>query len=56
MFNDGAIVKRRPIIAVVVGGESGEHEISLKSGTEVLAGIDLDLWAPFVVRIEKNNK
>ncbi|HIA03689.1 MAG TPA: D-alanine--D-alanine ligase [Myxococcales bacterium] len=54
MFNDGAIVKRRPIIAVVVGGESGEHEISLKSGTEVLAGIDLDLWAPFVVRIERS--
>lgn len=41
----------RPIVAVVVGGESGEHEISLASGAEVLTNIDQERWSPFVVRV-----
>lgn len=42
----------RPVIAIVVGGVSGEHEVSLMSGTEVLAHTDRRRWSPFVVRVD----
>ena len=41
-------------VAIVVGGESGEHEISLRSGEEVLAHLDTTRWEPLVVRIEQD--
>ena len=42
------------VVAVVVGGESGEHDVSLSSGAEVLANLDRARWTPFVVRIERD--
>jgi D-alanine-D-alanine ligase len=53
-MKQGNSMNRRPVVAVVVGGESGEHEVSIMSGTEVMAEIDRDRWDPFLVRIEKN--
>lgn len=44
----------RRVVAVVVGGESGEHEISLASGAEVLAALNLTRWDPFVIRVERD--
>ncbi|MFT5433111.1 MAG: D-alanine-D-alanine ligase [Myxococcota bacterium] len=41
-------------VAVVIGGESGEHEISLRSGSEVFAAIDRTHFAPFLIRIERD--
>ncbi len=44
----------RRVVAVVVGGESGEHEISLRSGAEVVAALDHKRWVPLIVRIERD--
>lgn len=41
-------------VALVVGGESGEFEISMLSGAEVVAALDPKLWDPFVIRIEQD--
>ncbi|MFT7624516.1 MAG: D-alanine-D-alanine ligase [Myxococcota bacterium] len=46
--------EERPKVAVVVGGESGEHAVSLMSGAEVAVGIDPTRWDPFLVRIERD--
>ena len=43
-------------VAVVVGGPSGEHDISLQSGAEVLAHLDRDRWSPFIVRITQSGQ
>ncbi len=43
-----------PTVAVVVGGESGEFDISMMSGAEVCANLDLTRWQPFVIRIERD--
>ena len=37
-----------------MGGESGEHEVSLASGAEVLAAMDRARWAPYVVRVQRD--
>jgi D-alanine-D-alanine ligase len=49
-----ASAQSRPIVAVVVGGESDEYDISLASGSEVVAHLDPEKWDPFVVRIERD--
>ena len=44
----------RPVVAVVVGGESAEYEISLVSGSQVIAGLDDSLWNAFLLRIDQD--
>lgn len=44
----------KPRIAIVVGGESGEHDVSLASGAEVIKGVDMARWEPFIVRVGRD--
>lgn len=41
-------------VAVMVGGPSGEHDISLASGAEALRNLDRDRYRPFVVRVGRD--
>lgn len=43
-------------VAIVSGGPSSEHEVSLKSGAAVLAQINRELYNPLPVTITKDNK
>lgn len=42
----------RAQVLVMVGGVSGEHEISLASGAEALANVDQERFAPRVLRVD----
>ena len=44
----------KPRIAVIMGGYTSEHEISLKSGAVVMAHIDKKVYDPYAVRIDKD--
>ena len=44
----------KPRIAVIMGGYSSEHDISLKSGAVVMAHIDKEVYDPYIVRIDKD--
>ncbi len=44
----------RPVVAIVVGGESAEFDVSIMSGAEVASSVDTARWDPFVVRIERD--
>ena len=44
----------KPRIAVIMGGYTSEHEISLKSGAVVMAHIDKEVYEPYSVRIDKD--
>ncbi|MGH2632380.1 MAG: D-alanine--D-alanine ligase A, partial [Tepidiformaceae bacterium] len=33
-------------VAVILGGRSGEHEVSVRSGRSVLAALDRQRWEP----------
>jgi D-alanine-D-alanine ligase len=41
-------------IAIVAGGDSGEYEISLKSGRQVEMNIDRSRFTPFLIEIRKD--
>lgn len=41
-------------VAVLMGGPSSEHEVSLKTGKMVLKNLDQEKFAAFPVKIEKN--
>ena len=51
MAKNGKNHDRRKIgLAVIYGGRSGEHEVSLQSAASVMAALDRDeLWSPAVV-------
>ena len=42
-------------IAIIAGGDSVEHDISLSSANTVLKNIDKVLYNPFLVHLKKNN-
>jgi D-alanine-D-alanine ligase len=48
----GASMTRRPIVAVLFGGRSLEHDVSVVSGLQVLHAIDPDAYAPMPVYID----
>lgn len=41
-------------IAIVAGGDSGEYEVSIKSGQQLLDQIDKSLYAPLLIHIKGN--
>ncbi len=41
-------------IAIVAGGDSSEHHISIRSAQTILANLDISLYEPFIVEIEGN--
>lgn len=41
-------------IAIVAGGDSGEYEISLKSGRQVALNLDRSRFVPFLIEIRKD--
>ena len=41
-------------VAVIMGGYTSEHDISLKSGAVVMAHIDKEVYEPYAVRIDKD--
>lgn len=41
--------KRRPRIAIIAGGYTGEHEVSLKSAANILVAIDKTHFEPYLV-------
>lgn len=43
--------KSRPLVVVLFGGQSGEHQISCATAGGVLRAIDTDLWEPMAVGI-----
>ena len=40
-------------IAVIMGGFSGEAEVSLKSGSVVAAHLNKEKYTPYLIRIDK---
>src|SRR6185437_11580029 len=49
-------MRRRLLIAVLFGGCSEEHDVSVKSAMEVAAGIDIDRYDPVYVGITKGGE
>ncbi|MDO8556878.1 MAG: D-alanine--D-alanine ligase [Candidatus Jorgensenbacteria bacterium] len=47
---------KRLKVAVLMGGPSSEHEVSLKSGGKVLSGLDAARYEPFSVTISKTGE
>lgn len=43
-------------VAVLYGGKSGEHEVSLKSAASVIAHLDRDRFEPIPISIDKQGK
>ena len=44
----------RPRVAVIMGGYTSEHNISMKSGAVVMAHIDIDAYEVYAVHIDKD--
>ena len=44
----------KPRVAVIMGGYTSEHDISLKSGAVVMANINKEVYEPYAVRIDKD--
>ena len=44
----------KPRVAVIMGGYTSEHDISLKSGAVVMTHIDKNIYNPYPVRIDKD--
>ena len=44
----------KPRVAVIMGGYTSEHDISLKSGAVVMTHIDKEIYDPYPVRINKD--
>ena len=49
-------MNRKTRVAVLYGGKSGEHEVSLKSAASVLRSIDRDRFEPVPVSIDKQGR
>ena len=47
---------RKIRVAVIFGGRSAEHEVSLQSAKSVLAAIDRDLYEPVLIGIDKDGR
>jgi D-alanine-D-alanine ligase len=47
---------KRLRVAVVYGGRSGEHEVSLASAAAVIANLDRQRYEPIAIRIEKDGR
>jgi D-alanine-D-alanine ligase len=47
---------KRLRVAVLYGGRSGEHEVSLASAAAVLANLDRKKYEPVGVRLEKDGR
>jgi D-alanine-D-alanine ligase len=47
---------QRKLIAVVMGGVSPEHNISVQSGCSMIQNLDTTLYIPFPILISKENK
>lgn len=43
-------------LLLVYGGRSSEHEISIRSATEVLGAIDRELWTPKLIGIRRDGR
>ena len=43
-------------VAVLMGGYSSEHDISIKSGNTVYNNIDTNNFIPFKIIVEKENE
>lgn len=46
---------KKPIVAIVCGGYSGEYAVSLRSGAGISSWIDRNLFEPFVYVIDREN-
>jgi D-alanine-D-alanine ligase len=44
----------KPKVAVIFGGPSTEHEVSLQSATNIFNAIDRDLYQPLLTGVDKN--
>jgi D-alanine-D-alanine ligase len=49
-------MSERSRIAILMGGRSGEHDVSLETGRGVLEAIDRDAWEPVPVVISSDNQ
>jgi D-alanine-D-alanine ligase len=49
-------MNRKTRVAVLYGGKSGEHEVSLKSAASVLRYIDRERFEPVPVSIDKQGR
>jgi len=47
------VVVTRRRVAIILGGRSGEHEVSLRSARGVIAALDRDRWEPVPVGITR---
>ena len=43
-------------LAILVGGKSTEHEISLRSGRSIIQALNKDKYAISIIMIDKNGK
>ena len=50
----GLIIAIGYAIAVVMGGFSGEHDISINSGNEVFKALDREKYEPYRIVVEPN--
>ena len=41
-------------VAVIFGGRSGEHEVSVRSARGVIAALDRDRWEPVPIAVTKS--
>lgn len=47
-------INKKPNIAIVAGGYSGEYSVSLRSAAGLLSWIDRELFTPYLVRVERD--
>ena len=45
---------KKPIVAVIAGGYSGEHSVSLKSAAGILSWLGSEPFSAFLVLIERD--
>ena len=50
----GSHAPRRPVVAVMFGGRSGEHEVSIQSGHSIFGAIDRERWRPIPIGITRD--
>ena len=49
-------MNRKTRVAVLYGGKSGEHEVSLTSAASVLRALDRERFEPVPVRLDKQGR
>ena len=52
----GEVMRERLRVAVVYGGRSGEHEVSLRSAAAVIAHLDVQRYEVVPVAIDKEGR